>query len=267
MAASIGEDLTNAMSTPMTPRKRIQMHFDVATDDQAAELSAAYEEVVSGKRTRISTAAEDTHEVMERARSGLQRIVKAIEEHPGTGQTRRLVRFLAGVYNGSDFPFDLTDLRALDADLANACIDYLNYDRLAKAEVHTHLPDGGRQMEWFIAQHGIRPQIHLSSREEHESRLHAIAERLERNPDDLIKEALADLLARREDKAFGGLLATQASPDSDRPLVHARLLRDGANEPLCGATDGPWSVRGFDFLHLTCYQCQTLVLNPKRAPA
>jgi len=263
MVAGLGQE----MSTPMTPRKRIQMHFDVATDDQAAELSAAYEEVVSGKRTRIATAAEDALEVMERARAGLQRIVKAIEEHPGTGQARRLVRFLAGVYNGSNFPFDLTDLRALDADLANACIDYLNYDRLGKVEVHTHLPDGGRQMEWFIAQHGIRPQIHLSDREEHESRLHALGERLGRDPDELLKDALADLLARHEGKAFGGLLATQPSPDSDRPLVHARVLSEGADEPLCGATDGPWSARGFDFLRLTCYECQTLVLNPKRAPA
>jgi hypothetical protein len=56
---------------------------------------------------------------MERARAGLQRIVKVIEEHPGTGQARRLVRFLAGVYIGSDFPFDLTDLRISDTDLAN----------------------------------------------------------------------------------------------------------------------------------------------------
>jgi hypothetical protein len=242
------------------------MHFDVASDDQAAELSAAYEEIVSGKRTRISTAAEDTLEVMERARTGLQRIVKAIEEHPGTGQTRRLVRFLAGVYNGSDFPFDLTDLRALDAELANACIDYLNYDRLGKVEVHTHLPDGGRQMEWFIAQHGIQPQIHLSSREEHESRLHALGKRLDRDPDDLLKDALAELLARHEGKAFGGLLATQPSPDSDRPLVHACLLIETADKPLCGATDGPWNARLFDFGRLTCPKCQSLVLHPQDDP-
>ena len=58
-----------------------------------------------------------------------------------------MVRFLAGVYNGTEFSFDLTDLRSLDTELANACIDYLNFDRLGKAEVHTHLPDGGRQMD------------------------------------------------------------------------------------------------------------------------
>jgi hypothetical protein len=122
------------MTAPMTPRKRIQMHFDVATDDQAAELRAAWEEIVSGKLTRINTAAEDTNDIMERARTGLQKIVKAIEENPGTGQVGRLVKFLAGVYNGHEFLFDLTDLRALDTELANACIDYLNYDRNGSME-------------------------------------------------------------------------------------------------------------------------------------
>jgi hypothetical protein len=245
------------------PRKRIQLHFDVATDDQAAELSAAWQEILLGKRTRIDTAAEDTHEIMERARTGLQRIVKAIEENPGTGQVGRLVKFLAGVYNGYDFPFDLTDLRALDSELANACIDYLNYDRLAKAEVHTHLPGGGRQMQGFIKEHGIRPQLHLSSSDEHKWRLFALAKRLDRNVDALLQEALEDLLLRQEAKAFGGLLATQLSPDGDRPLVHARLLSEFVAKPLCGASDGPWSARSFEFLRVTCHECQALVLNPE----
>ena len=34
--------------------------------------------------------------------------------------------------------------------MANWCIEYLNYDRLANVEVHTHLPDGRRQSEGFI---------------------------------------------------------------------------------------------------------------------
>jgi len=244
------------------PPKRIQLHFDVSTEDQAQELSAAWQEIVSGRRTRINTAAEDINEIMERARTALQKIVQAIEENPGTGQTGRLVRFLAGVYNGHEFLFDLTDLRALDTELANACIDYLNYDRLAKAEVHTHLPDGGRQMQWFIKQHRIRPRLHMSSYDQHESRLFALSERLDREAGALLKEALEDLLSRYETKAFGGLLATQPSPDGDRPLVHARLLSESIAKPLCGASDGPWSTRAFDFQRTTCHECQSLVLDP-----
>jgi hypothetical protein len=246
----------------MTPRKRI-LHFEVATDAQAAELDAAWQEVLSGKRTRLDTAAEEINEIMERAMTGLQRILQAIEQHPGAGQTHRLVGFLAGLYNGSDYPFDLTDLRVLDTELASACIDYLNYDRLAKAEVHTHLPDGGRQMERILAQHGIRPRLHLSSREDQESRLHALADRLVREPDAILKDALGDLLARYEVKAFGALIASQTPPDEERPLVHARLLSASASKPLCGAIDGPWSPRAFEFVSLTCPKCRTLVLHPE----
>jgi hypothetical protein len=50
----------------------------------------------------------------------LQYIEKAINDHPTTGQARRLVRFLAGLYNGQDYPFDLSELRGLDTKLASA---------------------------------------------------------------------------------------------------------------------------------------------------
>jgi hypothetical protein len=172
------------MSTAMAPRKRI-LHFEVVTDAQAAELDAAWQEVLFGKRTRLDTAAEEINEIMERAMTGLQRILQAVEQHPGAGQTHRLVRFLAGLYNVNDYPFDLTDLRVLDS----------------------------------------------------ESLLHALAARLDREPDAILKEALGDLLARYEAQAFGGLVASQPPPDEDLPLVHARLLSASTTRPLCGATD------------------------------
>jgi hypothetical protein len=68
------------------PPKRIQVQFDVATQSQAAELNAAWQEIASGKRTRINTAAEDLNEIMERARTGLQKIVQAIEANPARGK-------------------------------------------------------------------------------------------------------------------------------------------------------------------------------------
>ena len=246
----------------MNAGKRIQVILDVATPSQAAELNAAWQEIVAGKRTRLNTAAEDTNEIMERARTALTRIVKTVEQHPGTGQARRLVRFLAGVYNGSDYPFDLTDLRALDAELAIACIDYLNYDRLAKAEVHTHLPGGGKQMQTILHDAGIQPSPHFSDSAAHESRLYALAERTNGNVDDIFKEALEDMLSRYEAKTFGGLLASRVSGDDDRPLVHARHLIESRLIPICGASDGPWSARGFDFGRLSCRECRSIVLNP-----
>jgi hypothetical protein len=245
----------------MNEPKRIRVTYDVATPSQAAELNAAWQEIVAGQRARLNTAAEDLNEIMERARTALERITKAIGTNPGTGQSRRLVRFLAGLYNGIDFPFDLTDLRALDSELANACIDYLNYDRLAKAEVHTHLPGGGEQMQSILRGAGIAPRPHFSGADNHESRLFALAERKDRHVDEFVREAIEDLLSRYEGQSFGGLVATQLSPHGDSLLLHAYALNDTA-KPLCGATDGPWSARGFDFLRLTCRECQSLLLEP-----
>ena len=133
--------------------------------------------------------------------------------------------------------------------------------------MHTHLPDGGRQTQWFIKQHGIRPRLHLSSYDAHESRLFALSERLDCEAGALLNEALEDMLSRYEAKAFGGLLATQPSPEGNRPLIHARLLSDSVAKPLCGASDGPLTARGFDFRRLTCHQCQSLVLHPGDDPA
>jgi hypothetical protein len=117
-------------------------------------------------------------------------------------------------------------------------------------------------MQWFISKHRIRRQLHLSVHEEHESRLFALAEQLDREQDELLKQALADLLSTHEVKTFGGMLASQTSPDNDRPLIHASKLTDPESKPLCGATDGPWSAGGFDFLRLTCREWQSLVLEP-----
>jgi hypothetical protein len=89
---------------------------------------------------------------------------------------------------------------------------------------------------------------------------------MDRDSDDLVKRILGDFLAEHEAKVFGGLLATQLSPDGDRPLVHARLLSELVARPLCGAADGPWSARSFDFSRLTCHECQSVVLTPPQTP-
>jgi hypothetical protein len=118
-------------------------------------------------------------------------------------------------------------------------------------------------MQRLIAQHRIRPRPHLSSRDEHEQRLYAVSQRLDRERDAILREALEDSLSHYETKVFGGLLATQQAPDEERPLVHARLLSESIARPLCGASDGPWSTRAFDFQHTTCHECNDILLNPE----
>ena len=100
----------------------------------------------------------DEGEIVSGAMAALQRIEESIEAHPGTGPARRRVKFLAGVYNGEDYPFDLGEQRALDTELANACLDYLNYDRLGKREVHKHLQNGDRDLHRWLERYDLLPR-------------------------------------------------------------------------------------------------------------
>ena len=140
-------------------RSQISVKMTVRDEAEARELDMAWREIISGERLARTEALEhDIQSIMDRAQEALVTIETAIGNNPTSGQARRLVRFLAGVYNGSDYPFDLTDLRALDTRLANACLDYLNYDRLGKREVHRHLVGGEERLHQWLADYGIKPR-------------------------------------------------------------------------------------------------------------
>jgi hypothetical protein len=124
---------------------------------QRDEFDRAMIEIVAGERPRMDALDHDEASIQTRAMQALQAIESTIIAHPTTGQARRLVRFLASVYNGQDYPFDLTELRGLDTRLANASLDYLNYDRLGKTEVHKHLVNGDRDLHRWLEQYGIHP--------------------------------------------------------------------------------------------------------------
>lgn len=175
--------------------EKIEVTLQVTTPVQAQELRQAWQEIVTGRKVEHAEAIDRGVEgIMERARTALQTIETAIREHPTTGQARRLVHFLAGVYNGSDFPFDLTDLRALDTKLANACLEYLNYDRLGKREVHHHLSGGDHELHKWLRDYGIEPALRLSHRQ-----AEAFAELPEttgRDHHELLDEAVDDLIAK-----------------------------------------------------------------------
>jgi len=137
--------------------QNIELTLQVNNSVQAEELQAAWREIVSGQKLIHAEALEHRLEaVMERARPAIQLIESAIRQ--GGGQAAILVRFLAALYNGYEYAFDLIDLRALDTRLANACLDYLNYDRLGKQEVHHHLSGGEKELHHWIEHYGIQPR-------------------------------------------------------------------------------------------------------------
>ncbi len=84
----------------MNGPKKIAVTLEVANQAQARELNEAWAEIVSGQKLERTEALEHgTEAIMERARGALEIIETAIRQNPTTGQARRLVRFLAGLYN------------------------------------------------------------------------------------------------------------------------------------------------------------------------
>jgi hypothetical protein len=65
-----------------------------------------------------------------------------------SGQCRIIACFLLGLYNGRRFPFDLTELRAIDDALYEDCMQVLHMDaRVTRREVHTYFDDGNKKFE------------------------------------------------------------------------------------------------------------------------
>jgi hypothetical protein len=123
---------------------------------QRDEFDQAMIGIVAGERPRMEALERDEIAVEQRALAALKVIESAINQHPTSGGARRLVRFLAGLLNGQDYPFDLTKLRGLDTRLANACLDYLNFDRLGHQEVHNHLANGERDLHRWLRNYDIK---------------------------------------------------------------------------------------------------------------
>jgi hypothetical protein len=50
----------------------------------------------------------------------------------------------------------------IDTKLANACLDYLNFDRLGVDEVHAYLPGGAKQLHRWLAENGRDRRVQLA---------------------------------------------------------------------------------------------------------
>jgi hypothetical protein len=86
--------------------KTVHVEADIPVS-QRDEFERAIVDIVAGERPRMDALDRDFAAIRTRAMEALQYIEKAIGDHPTTGQARRLVHFLAGLYNGQDYPFDL----------------------------------------------------------------------------------------------------------------------------------------------------------------
>jgi hypothetical protein len=83
---------------------------------------------------------------------GLDSLLQPVDVAEGsTEHAETVAEFLAGLYNGTDYRFDLTALRALDDDLFEHCLAVLRLDHRPTVEVHGYFPGGGQRWQQIIA--------------------------------------------------------------------------------------------------------------------
>ncbi|WP_252189422.1 hypothetical protein [Pseudomonas sp. SK2] len=89
---------------------------------------------------RIAAEEAERPTIRVKGIEALQRLVPVALRD--SGQSRIVGRFLLSLYNGSAFPFALTDLRGLDSSLWDDCLAVLRLDRRPELEVHEYIENG-----------------------------------------------------------------------------------------------------------------------------
>jgi len=105
---------------------------------------------------RMQAHAVESRKLIDAGKPALARLMN-IAESGDTGQGRYVAAFLLGLYNGNRFPFDLTNLRALDSALQDDCLTVLNMDAKAcQHEVHRYFDNGGERFETMAKNWGLK---------------------------------------------------------------------------------------------------------------
>lgn len=135
------------MTNAIPPRpETVRMTLEIPAERQEA-FQRMWREFLMGDTPQdqaIRQRAADRNQGI----ASLRELVRVAQRD--SGQCRYIARFLAGLYNGPRFPFDLTDLRAIDDHLWEHCMAVLRLDRHPEKEVHGYFVDGSDLWENHI---------------------------------------------------------------------------------------------------------------------
>lgn len=106
------------------------------------------------------TSSLDAQNIESEGFEALQRLYEVALD--SAGQSRIVATFLLGLYNSARFPFELTELRALDDGLFEDCMLVLRMDaRLTRQEVHQYFEEGGRKFEGLATRWEVPDAVEL----------------------------------------------------------------------------------------------------------
>lgn len=135
------------------PQQIMKITVDVPVEKQE-QFHQLWEQILSDETAPINQQVQAAHKVSQDAKeAGKAALFRLYEFAQGdTGQCRTIVWFLVALYNGSAYPFDLTELRAIDDALFEDCMAVLRMDaRHCVQEVHEYFEDGNRKWKQMIS--------------------------------------------------------------------------------------------------------------------
>lgn len=142
------------MSTKRYDTTPVKIEFELPAW-LAGEFEHVLQEIHSGDLSRLEKRHAERERGSDAGVVALETIIAAIRQHPGTGQVKRLLRFLAGLYNSYDFPFALHELRGIDRALSDACLAVLAEDVKGIAEIHRWGVITGKELEALFTDYGL----------------------------------------------------------------------------------------------------------------
>jgi len=77
------------------------------------------------------------------------RLLRQAEEG-SSGQAARIARFIAATYNGTAFPLDLFELRAVDVEISDDMLLCLDALRWGKSDLYNLIPNGDERIRAMI---------------------------------------------------------------------------------------------------------------------
>lgn len=105
-----------------------------------ADIKAAQQAALRDFHEQQQRFAQERAESEAAGVPALERLVRVARG--GSGQCHYIRRFLLGLFNGHRWPFDMTGLRCLDAELQADCLAVLRMDMNPRCEVHERIANG-----------------------------------------------------------------------------------------------------------------------------
>jgi hypothetical protein len=144
--------MTTAIAPDTFATGMVRITVDVPVDKEA-EFQQLWTQILNGEDNPVSRTVDQANRTRAHVATEGVAALKRLYEIAlrDSGQCRIVAGFLAGLYNGQRFPFDLTDLRCVDDAIFEDCMALLRMDaRQCEQEVHNYFDNGNERWEKMI---------------------------------------------------------------------------------------------------------------------